>query len=115
MDAAKELALYTAEGMAPAIERYETRWLPLLAEHRGVKALAAPLDVAWVWLMHALAPSKYAADFQRITGVPASTIQADSPQHRSQAALTRVRDKPLACAKRPCTARHEAAYIVCPM
>ena len=91
MDAAKELALYTAEGMNKAVQRYETCWLPLLAKHRDVKEMAAPLDVAWAWLMHALAPSKYAADVQSIAGVAASDIQADSPQHRSLEAVQKVR------------------------
>lgn len=53
--------------------------------------MAAPLDVAWAWLMHALAPSKYAADVQRIANVAASEIQADSPQHRSPEAIQNVR------------------------
>ena len=91
MDAAKQLALYTPEGMNKAVQRYETCWLPLLAKHQGVKEMAAPLDVAWAWLMHALAPSKYAADVQSIAGMAASGIRADSPQHRSPEAIQKVR------------------------
>ena len=90
VDAAKNLALYSPEGMNRAVQRYETCWLPLLAKHRGVRDMGAPLDVAWAWLMHALAPSKYAADVQSIAGVAASAIQADSPQHRSPEAMSNV-------------------------
>lgn len=94
VDAAKSLALYTAEGMQPAVRRYETQWLPLLAKYRDVKSLAAPTDVAWVWLMHALAPAKYHADVLRISDVSAANIQADSPQHQSAEAMTRVMQCP---------------------
>lgn len=76
--------------MQKAVQRYETCWLPLLAKHRGVRGMGAPLDVAWAWLMHALAPSKYAADVQRIAGIAATDIQADSPQHRSLEAIANV-------------------------
>ena len=90
VDAAKELALYSQSGMQVAIYRYETQWLPLLAKHAAQKQIAPPLDVAWTWLMHALAPSKYQADFQDITGAPALTVQANSPQHRSLEAVANV-------------------------
>jgi hypothetical protein len=57
-------ALYTAPVAAAAAERYERCWLPLLERHgrerRHLGRLAAPLDVAWVWLVHTLAPTHYA-------------------------------------------------------
>jgi hypothetical protein len=50
--------------VANAVRRYETCWLPLVAAHAATRArsvLAPPLDVAWVWLLHALDPVNYAA------------------------------------------------------
>jgi Glycine-rich domain-containing protein-like len=50
--------------VANAVRRYETCWLPLVAAHAATRArsvLAPPLDVAWVWLLHALDPVSYAA------------------------------------------------------
>ena len=50
--------------VANAVRRYETCWLPLVAAHAATRArsvLAPPLDVAWVWLVHALDPQNYAA------------------------------------------------------
>ncbi len=49
--------------LAAAIRRYERLWLPLLAAHGrdggDGAALAAPLDIAWVWWCHSLAPHPY--------------------------------------------------------
>ena len=49
--------------LAAAIRRYERLWLPLLAAHGrdggDGAGLAAPLDVAWVWWCHSLAPHPY--------------------------------------------------------
>jgi hypothetical protein len=47
-----------------AIRRYERLWLPLLAANgrrdgADGAGLAAPLDVAWVWWCHSLAPLRY--------------------------------------------------------
>lgn len=50
--------------------RYEHCWLPLLANYQANKGsgkdgkllpIAPPLDVAWVWLVHTLSPTDYAA------------------------------------------------------
>ena len=90
VDDAKHLALYSPEGMGVAAERYERFWLPLLATHPNPAAIAAPLDVAWAWLMHSLAPSKYAADVQAITGKLAKEISAKSAQNRDPQGVTRV-------------------------
>ena len=49
--------------LAAAIRRYERLWLPLLAAHGrdggDGAGLAAPLDIAWVWWCHSLAPHPY--------------------------------------------------------
>ena len=49
--------------LAAAIRRYERLWLPLLAAHGAGGGdgadVAAPLDVAWVWWCHSLAPLPY--------------------------------------------------------
>ena len=50
-----------------AIRRYETIWLPLVAEHR-FECLEPPLDVHWVWHVHMLCPLKYATDTQAAAG-----------------------------------------------
>ena len=50
-----------------AIRRYETIWLPLVAENPNTR-LEAPLDVHWVWHVHMLCPKKYAADCKSIIG-----------------------------------------------
>lgn len=71
MDAATALDLYNSGGMGVAVRRYEACWLPLLAKcggKGGFTGAGAPLDVAWAWLMHLLAPSRYRADVQSITG-----------------------------------------------
>ena len=51
--------------LSAAIWRYEHCWLPLLqrtasSRFGDVRKLAAPLDVAWVWLVHLLHPLDYA-------------------------------------------------------
>ena len=49
--------------VANAVRRYETCWLPLVAAHAATRArsvLAPPLDVAYIWLLHALDPINYA-------------------------------------------------------
>ena len=54
------------------IRRYETCWLPLLAKYgQGEEAekLVPPLDVAWIWHVHMLAPVKYHKDCAKITGM----------------------------------------------
>lgn len=52
-----------------AVRRYETCWLPLVAAHAATRArsiLAPPLDVAWIWLLHALDSTAYA----RVHAIP---------------------------------------------
>lgn len=50
-----------------AIQRYEKYWLPLAGRHPE-KALAAPLDIQWVWHCHMLAPIAYYRDCHKIVG-----------------------------------------------
>ena len=45
--------------------RYETLWLPLAAEHKAL-TVTAPLDIAWVWHCHLLAPVAYVKDCLRV-------------------------------------------------
>lgn len=51
------------------LERYESKWLPLLASSKRGTALAPPPDVAWVWHCHRLAPRSYARTARRL-GLP---------------------------------------------
>ncbi len=64
-------------GVQDAIRRYERCWLPLMLQHAGDAAaapLAAPLDVAWVWLAHAIAPVHYRGVSLRCTSSDAAGI-----------------------------------------
>lgn len=55
--------LYKGPVLKNAIRRYEVYWLPLAArEGYGSRLLAAPLDIAWVWHVHMLAPYYYEQD-----------------------------------------------------
>lgn len=55
--------LYKGPILKNAIRRYEIYWLPLVArEGYGGRFLAAPLDIAWVWHVHMLAPHYYEQD-----------------------------------------------------
>lgn len=55
--------LYKGPFLKNAIRRYEVFWLPLAAkEGYGSRFLAAPLDIAWVWHVHMLAPYNYEQD-----------------------------------------------------
>lgn len=58
-------SLYAGPILKYAIFRYETLWLPLAAEHRGL-TLTAPLDIAWVWHCHLLSPVSYVSDCVRV-------------------------------------------------
>jgi hypothetical protein len=53
--------LYLGERLPSAIRRYWLFWLPLVAENDGKADLVPPVDVAWVWHLHRLAPLRYAA------------------------------------------------------
>ncbi|KAL5007334.1 hypothetical protein ScPMuIL_016140 [Solemya velum] len=62
-----------------AIRRYEEQWLPLAAAHSKV-SLIPPLDIAWVWHCHILAPKAYVKDCSELHGgiIPHTTLDNDS-------------------------------------
>jgi hypothetical protein len=75
--------LYIGRALPGAIERYLKCWLPLVALE-GSRALVPPLDVAWVWHLHRLAPCRYAAycteRFGRVLDPAAAAFQAQSAE-----------------------------------
>ena len=77
--------LYLGRTLPGAIERYLEFWLPLVAREgggEGVKRLIPPVDVAWVWHLHRLAPRRYAAycteRFGRVLDPTTAAFQAQS-------------------------------------
>ena len=54
-------ALYNGPHLRNSIRRYELFWLPLAAQSYADE-IAAPLDIAWVWHVHMLAPLQYESD-----------------------------------------------------
>ena len=58
-------ALHTGPHIKNAIRRYELFWLPL-ATRSYADEIAAPLDIAWVWHAHMLAPKRYEEDCTRV-------------------------------------------------
>ena len=53
--------LYLGRALPGAIERYVKFWLPLVSHSIGSDApLIPPVDIAWVWHLHRLAPRRYA-------------------------------------------------------
>mmetsp|Transcript_17066 Transcript_17066/g.34542 ORF Transcript_17066/g.34542 Transcript_17066/m.34542 type:complete len:327 (+) Transcript_17066:43-1023(+) len=63
-----------------ALRRYETVWLPLIASSLDDGTLLVPPpDVAWVWLVHLLAPERYTEDTTKLVGKvlrrPTSALQ----------------------------------------
>ena len=70
-----------------AIRRYELCWLPLASQYLSDAQLAAPpLDVAWVWHAHMLAPQYYQKDCYNILSKvldhsPLDRTQRDRAQH----------------------------------
>jgi hypothetical protein len=83
--------LYEGPYARQAAARYESVWLPLLASSppEEAAALVPPIDVAYAWLCHRLAPTAYAADCQKCFGraLDPSEDQAlsfdDGTSHRS--------------------------------
>ncbi|XP_069133154.1 uncharacterized protein [Argopecten irradians] len=60
-------SLYNGPIVRRAIYRYESLWLPLVAKHNK-NTLVAPLDIAWVWHCHMLAPVAYMRDCEKAVG-----------------------------------------------
>ena len=62
--------LYSGPVLKNAIRRYELCWLPFISRHQHTSGqpqiLAAPLDIAWVWHVHMLAPYAYEQDCNNI-------------------------------------------------
>ena len=55
-------------------------WLPLVAEHEN-ETLIPPVDIAWVWHLHRLAPLRYASYCKERFGKvldPAAAFQAQT-------------------------------------
>ena len=62
-------SLFSDPVLKNAIRRYEHLWLPLIAHQQRMRRrtnLAAPLDIAWVWHVHMLAPHHYEKDCDKI-------------------------------------------------
>ena len=59
--------LYLGEGLLNAIHRYLSCWLPLVAANENA-VLIPPVDLAWMWHLHRLAPLRYAAYTQERFG-----------------------------------------------
>ncbi|KAK9849954.1 hypothetical protein WJX84_011398 [Apatococcus fuscideae] len=79
--------LYGKPGASVAVHRYERCWLPLLLAHgRSGQQLCPPLDVAWVWFVHAICPQRYAEDILASTGVAAQSF-CSHPVIRTEASL----------------------------
>ncbi|XP_078364164.1 uncharacterized protein LOC144648506 [Oculina patagonica] len=73
--------LYAGPILRNAIRRYEVFWLPLAAKQgRESRLLAAPLDIAWVWHVHMLAPDSYEQDCLNIV----SQVIDHTPMNRYQ-------------------------------
>jgi len=61
--------IFVGELIEKAIFRYEKLWLPFLASFSDTPNLSPPLDVAWIWHCHLLAPQSYGKDVELITGM----------------------------------------------
>ncbi|XP_078366083.1 uncharacterized protein LOC144650309 [Oculina patagonica] len=84
-------SLYTGPVLKNAIRRYETLWLPLASKQGETRSkgqettkssgvLAAPLDIAWVWHVHMLAPHYYEKDCMNVV----SNLVDHAPLNSSQ-------------------------------
>ena len=67
-DVDRHFCLYSGPVAANAIRRYEHFWLPLAADAKNSKPLAAPLDIHWIWHCHMLAPYYYEKDCNSLVG-----------------------------------------------
>lgn len=67
-----------------ALRRYEQVWLPLISSQRLAgqpwQDLVPPLDVAFVWHLHRLQPSLYAADCQRLPDAQGHVLHLELEQ-----------------------------------
>lgn len=83
--------LNTSPVLKNAIRRYETLWLPLAVREGDITGskceptkssgiLAAPLDIAWVWHVHLLAPYHYETDCTNVVSKLVDHTLLDSDQ-----------------------------------
>lgn len=93
-------ALYLGPLLPGSIDRYCRYWLPLVTTYykdpaHHTLALLPPLDVAWVWHLHRLAPVKYAAycrtRFGRVVDPHASAFKLQHMDEDSQNPATSER------------------------
>lgn len=85
-------SLFSGPVLKNAIRRYEHLWLPLIAHQQRIQGrtnLAAPLDIAWVWHVHMLAPHHYEQDCDNIVSGLVDHCPL-TPRHR-QAGLQRAK------------------------
>ena len=79
-------ALYKGPVVKNAIRRYELFWLPLasksLADSFSAQELAAPLDIAWVWHVHMLAPFHYEQDCFSVVSTVVDHTPLDSERRK---------------------------------
>ena len=74
-----------------AIRRYELYWLPFAAGSGTVSFQAAPLDIAWVWHAHMLAPYHYEQDCLNIIFTVLDHSPLNSTQRNMALQLTKDR------------------------
>ena len=78
--------LYLGRALPGAIKRYVKFWLPLVShsgyEGQGRAPLIPPVDIAWVWHLHRLAPRRYATycteRFGRVLDPATAAFQAQT-------------------------------------
>ena len=76
--------------MLNAVRRYETMWLPLVADKETVSLLPPP-DVHWAWHVHMLCPSAYEEDCRRLVAkIPDHEHQVLKSQIESNEARTKT-------------------------
>ena len=88
----KHPSLFSGPVLKNAIRRYEHLWLPLISHHQSTRKrndLAAPLDIAWVWHVHMLAPHHYEQDCNNIASVLVDHFPMTP--HQRQAGLQRAK------------------------
>ena len=78
-----------------AIRRYELFWLPLasssVSHSISTHGLAAPLDIAWVWHVHMLAPFHYEQDCLNVVSTVVDHTPLDSEGRKTNLKLSERR------------------------
>jgi len=90
-------ALYLGPLLPRAIKRYLKHWLPLVASEGDGARLIPPLDVAWVWHLHRLAPRRYAVycneRFGRVLEPAEAAFKAQSAADEADGETRRLWEK----------------------